>query len=167
MPRSYRFEHYKVPKKETHLVYEEEKKEYVETRPAQGEPKIHYGKAHAQTEERASARRMNAELEELAARDAREARAKEASAEARVLEIRSGKRAIPIGGLPAPQESPLLRDDAALPDILDAARGQVRLVRLAARDLIRASLRLAGLPVRIAAIAARRLREREAERRWS
>ncbi len=161
MPRSYRFEHYRVPKKETHLVYEEEKKEYVETRPAQGEPKIHYGKAHAQTEELASARRRHAKLEELAEHDAREARAKEASAEARVLEIRSGKRGIPIGALPTPDESPL-SPDASLRDLLDAALGQARLVRLAARDLIRASFRLAALPLQLAEIAARRLREREA-----
>lgn len=175
MPRSYSYDHFQVPKKETNLIHDHEKTHYTESAPATGEPKIHYGKAHSETEQLLAARRMNVELEKLAAedeakdraaaekkaakKDKKSAKARKATAELPDVKVEP-QRSAPIGAVPKADEFPMAQDE--LRDLLETARGHTRLVRLALRDLLVATYRLALLPLEAAQLARRSLRHRTA-----
>lgn len=173
MPRSYSYDHFQVPKREPHLIHDHEKTRYTESAPSAGDPKIHYGKAHSETEELLAARRMNAELEKLAAEDEEKDRAateKKASkkkggkamkASAELPDVKvDPQRSAPIGAVPKMDEPPMPIGE--LRDLLETARGHTRLVRLALRDLLIASYRLAQLPLAAVSLARRNLRPRTA-----
>jgi hypothetical protein len=171
MPRSYSFDHYQVPTKDTHLVHERERKAYVESKPDGAAAKIHYGKAHAETEEFLAAKRMNAELEELAGiehtevkpqrRSKRQSRQIEAHAtDGASKKMEELRREHPIGALPADEEP--LMEAGFVREVVEKTATHLKLVRTAAADLGAASLKLARLPLDVASLAARRIRPRHA-----
>lgn len=170
MPRSYSYEHFKVvPPGQAERIRDHEKKAVAEQEAhddevATPEPKIHYGKRHAQTEEILHARQMEKQLEELAGVD----RMPPKRAEARVrpqqkarAEIREPQvsRGMPIGALPEQREPP---EPGLLRELYDEAGRHARVVRLSVRDIGRASWRLVTLPLQAARLAALRLRHRHA-----
>jgi len=157
MARTYGFEHYTVPKKETNLIPEEEKKEYVEARPGPAEAKIHYGQKYARTKEMAAAKR--AQRAKAADRAAQTQASLAGDQVLRPLDVRE-RLGSPIGSLPAPEEPPL-EQQGMLGVLAGRASARMRLARLAARDLAVASWKLAMLPFEAARMAARRLAARE------
>jgi hypothetical protein len=125
-----------------------------------GEEKISYGKRFSQTEEMYQVRQMNHELEELAKRDGMleepKAPSKQPQRErAAIKEATVVTGAMPIGALPADEEPP---PRAKLSEALDDAQRYLEMIRGAVRDIATASVRLARLPVEVAAMAAHKLR---------
>lgn len=158
MPRSYSYDHFQNPKKETHLVHRDEKAKYTESKPATGEAKIHYGHAHAQTEELLVARQMNVQLEELAGlKDEKAAPAKQA-ATAELPEAPELPKSAPIGALPVTEEPAATLPEGLLAELRDVTLNKLRLAQTAARDMVSATLDLARLPAELAMVAARHLR---------
>ena len=149
MPRSYRFEHFTVPKTSTQSrsLRRRDKQHLSEKRAAERrqEEGIHYGRSHAETEEMFQVRVMNAQLEALAG----------LSPHAPVKPTASN-RGQPIGALPVAEE-PLLSLDA-LRDVFDEALRQIRVLQTGLRDATHATGRLLSLPREAARLAAQRLR---------
>ncbi|MDQ3264691.1 MAG: hypothetical protein M3Y59_13655 [Myxococcota bacterium] len=160
MPRSYSFDHYLAPKRDTTLVHDERdmpQEQYTEAAPViHGETKIHYGKKFSQTEELFQARRMNHQLEELAGITDEDEAQPPASAE--LPEAPQVHKSSPIGALPPTEEATTLLPETLLHELRDTTALNLRQLRSAARDLWSASFRLATLPLEVARLAARRLR---------
>lgn len=161
MPRSYSFDHFQAPKKDTHLVHREEKARYTEAKAAVGAEKIQYGHAHAQTEELLIARQMNAQLEELAGlKEAPKQAPKQAAAPAAAAELPEAPelpRSAPIGALPLTDEPATALPQGLWADLSELATTRLRHARTAAEELIAATVDLAKLPAQLAAVAARHL----------
>ncbi|HSP81765.1 MAG TPA: hypothetical protein VLQ93_24815 [Myxococcaceae bacterium] len=148
MPRTYRFDHFTVPKTsaQSRSQRRRDKQHLAETRAAdrQRDEGIHYGRSHAETEEMLQVKAMNAQLEALAG----------LSANAPVKPSATN-RGQPIGALPVSEE-PLPR--GALRDVLEEARRQLGALQAGLRDASRAVGRLFSLPGEAARLAAQRLR---------
>jgi hypothetical protein len=162
MPRSYSFDHFQaINAEKTAGVHDEEKASVTQQQDVpDSATKIHYGKKFSQTEELFQAKQMNKQLEELAGLDRMPPkRAEEPKAQARQEMPPKIQRGTPIGALPETMEPP---PASFLRELYDEAGRHVRVVRVAARDISRASFRLATLPVQVARLAARKLRHRPA-----
>lgn len=168
MARSYSEHPYNNPKKDTHLVHDERDMpevdaQYTEAAPAGPEPKIHYGKKFAQTEEMLIAKQMNRQLEELSGITAEEQAKREATrTTAELPEPPQVQKSAPIGALPLTEEPLPAMPQGVLREILETATTDLQLVRAAARDLWVASFRLARLPLDAARVAVRHLRPQTA-----
>lgn len=161
MPRSYSFDHFQVPKKDTSVVHQDEKAKYAESHASVGEAKIQYGHAHAQTEELLIARQMNAQLEELAGLRQDQAPAPMAM-KAELPEAKPLPKSAPIGALPV-TETPM----AGLPEGLFEEVSQLtantwKELRGAAVELADAAWKLVKLPREVVMTAARHLRPERA-----
>jgi len=157
MPRTYSFDHYQVPKRDTTLVHDERDmphEKYSEVAPAHGESRIHYGKKFSQTEELLNARRMNHQLEELAGVEAKD----RSPISGELPETPELAPRTPIGALPPTAEASVLAPEGLLEGIRDEALTNLRQIREATRQLWAASFRLARLPLELARETARRLR---------
>jgi hypothetical protein len=166
MPRSYSFDHFQsINAEKTAGVHDEEKQSVTQQHDVpDSATKIHYGKKFSQTEELFQAKQMNKQLEELAGLDRMPPkRAEEPKAQAREQQPQETppkyQRGTPIGSLPDTEEPP---PASFLRELYDEAGRHVRVVRVAARDIGRASLRLVTLPLEAAKLAARKIRHRHA-----
>jgi hypothetical protein len=165
MPRSYSFDHFQsINAEKTTGVPDEEKQSVTQQQDVpDSATRIHYGKKFSQTEELFHAKQMNKQLEELAGLERMPPkRAEEPRAQARQERQEAApkvQRGTPIGALPEMQEPP---PASFLRELYDEAGRHVRVVRSAARDISRASLRLVTLPLEVARLAARKLRHQKA-----
>jgi hypothetical protein len=148
MPRTYRYDHFTVPKTVTQSrsLRRRDKQQLAGTRAAdhRREEGLHYGRSHAETEEMLQVKAMNAQLETLAG----------LSANAPVKPSAT-HRGQPIGALPVPGEPP---PRGSLGDVLDEGRRQLGVLQAGLRDASRATGRLLSLPLEVARMTARRLR---------
>lgn len=168
MPRSYSFDHFQVPQSEprSRSLRRKDKQSFVEThKPAQPAGGVHYGKAHAQTEELIQAKQMAAQLEELARP---EFHADEKFSHAIPLKVKPAEQktapthvgrnkavqSVPIGALPVTEELP--RSDLFV-ELYHEARRQLRAVQDGLTDASRATTRLAMLPLEAVKLAAKRI----------
>ncbi|RKG91168.1 hypothetical protein [Corallococcus terminator] len=167
MPRSYSFDHFKVPQSvppQKRGLRQQDKEQLsrsarVTVDDTQG---IHYGKSHAQTEEILMARKMELELEELARP---EADAKFSHAQPARSGGNSKKRkavaapiigtTAPIGALPTTKEQ--VPSQGQLTDLVDEARRQLKAIQAGVGDVASAVQRLATLPLEAVRLAARRI----------
>lgn len=157
MPRSYSYDHFQNPKKETHLVHKDEKEKYTEAKASVGEAKIHYGHAHAETEQLLAAKRMNAQLEELAGiKDEPAAEARTAKAD--LPEAPELPKSAPIGALPVTEEPATTLPQGLLAELSELTTAKLRHARAAVGELVSATVDLARLPAELAMVAARHLR---------
>jgi hypothetical protein len=149
MPRSFRFEHFTVPKSTTtsRSLRRRDKQSLSGKRTTErrGDKGLHYGRSHAETEELFQVRAMNAQLEALAG----------LSPDAPVKPTATN-RGQPIGALPVTGEP--LPSLQALRDVLDEALRQFRALQSGIQDATKATGRLLSLPLEAARLAAQRLR---------
>jgi hypothetical protein len=148
MPRSFRFEHFNVPKTTTSTRGVRRRGKQLSERRAvdrRFDKGIHYGRSHAETEELFQVRAMNAQLEALAG----------LSPNAPVVPTATN-RGQPIGALPAVAEPLVSRQ--AIRDVLDEALRQFRALQSGLQDVTRATGRLLSLPMEAARLAAQRIR---------
>jgi hypothetical protein len=148
MPRSFRFEHFNVPKTTTSTQGVRRRGKQLSERRAvdrRFDKGIHYGRSHAETEELFQVRAMNAQLEALAG----------LSPNAPVVPTATN-RGQPIGALPAVAEPLMSRH--AIRDVLDEALRQFRALQSGIQDATRATGRLLSLPMEAARLAAQRIR---------
>lgn len=170
MPRSYSFDHFKVPKtlpaQKRSLRHEDKarvKKSSAQPEQMGSHEGIHYGKSHAQTEELYQAHQMQAELEELARPepDAKFSHGPEFTpapqAKKRTATTRAPAPVIggtaPIGALPPTKELP---PRGRLGDLMDEAQRQLQAIQGGLGDAAKAVTRLASLPMEMVRLAARR-----------
>ncbi len=149
MPRSFRFEHFNVPKTTTSTQGVRRRGKQLSERRAvdrRFDKGIHYGRSHAETEEMFQVRAMNAQLEALAG----------LSANAPVKPTATN-RGQPIGALPVSEE-PSLLTRGALRDVYDEALRQFRALQSGVQDVTKATGRLLSLPMEAARLAAQRMR---------
>lgn len=158
MPRTYPYDHFRVPESAHPAQPEEEKARVSGSRGARGDRQPRYGKRFAETEDLSHARQMNRQLEELA----RESEPKisrprqpERSRRGPERDGRPGEpgRGAPIGAIPAGAAQPA-RD--TLRDLVDRGQRHFQLLRHSVRDGAAAGLRLVSLPLDVAKLAARR-----------
>lgn len=169
MPRSYSYDHFQVPKSlpKQKAGLTQEDKQQLSGATSVGDTGIHYGKAHAETEQILQARQMAKQLEELAAptleadekfsRSADSARPKskkQAKAAAAAASVATGPTA-PIGALPATKEAPVAASPEGLRGVLDEGQRQLKLLQGALEDARSAASRLASLPLEAVKEAAR------------
>ncbi|QRN94130.1 hypothetical protein JRI60_33980 [Archangium violaceum] len=149
MPRSFRFEHFNVPKTTTSSRGLRRRGKQLSERRAVDrrfdKEGIHYGRNHAETEEMFQVRAMNAQLEALAG----------LSPNAPVVPTATN-RGQPIGALPAAAEPLVARN--ALRDVLDEALRQFRALQSGIQDATKATGRLLSLPMEAVRLAAQRIR---------
>lgn len=173
MPRSYSFDHFQVPKTATKhgaSLRAKDKEHFAQTHKAPAEEGIHYGKAHAETEQILQARAMAHQLEELAEVNAaaaepvpapRRGRAKKpAAAAARAAPPEAVTNPVPGSSAPigaVPHAATPAPERPALRDLVDEADRQLTALRGALRDVQQAAAKLVGLPLEAARLAARRL----------
>jgi len=162
MPRSYSFDHFQSINAEQVTGVRAAEKQGVTQQEdlPESATKIHYGKKHAQTEELFHAHQMEKQLEELAGVDRMPPKRAETQARTEAPQAEPQRepqinRGTPIGALPEPQEPP---QQGFFREIYDDAGRHLRVVRMAAKDISRASWRLLTLPVEAAKLAARRFR---------
>jgi hypothetical protein len=156
MPRSYSFDHFQVPAAEprSRSLRRQDKQHLAETHHTVTEQSggIHYGKAHAQTEEILKARALAPPRRESP-------KAKPAEAAPRQERIqatpRINRNTTPIGALPATEELP---PRGRFQDLLDEATRQFDAIQGGIGDVSKAAVRLASLPLEVVRLAARRLR---------
>jgi len=113
---------------------------------------VHYGKAHAQTEEILKAHA--AERAEAPPVQHAEAPKPEPKREARATP-RLNRNTTPIGALPMTEELP---PRGRFQDLLDEAERQFEAIQGGINDVTKAATRLATLPLEVMRLAARRLR---------
>ncbi|MGZ3457705.1 MAG: hypothetical protein ACXU86_04285 [Archangium sp.] len=149
MPRTFRFEHFTVPKTATgsRSLRRRDKQQLSEKRAMERrlDKGLHYGRSHAETEEMFQVRAMNAQLEALAG----------LSPNAPVKPTATN-RGQPIGALPVAEEPLLSR--GALRDVFDEALRQFRALQSGIQDATKATGRLLSLPLEAARLAAQRMR---------
>ncbi len=156
MPRSYSFDHFQVPAAEprSRSLRRQDKQRVASSRRAKPTPEegVHYGKAHAQTEEL-----LKAHAAERAAaptvQQAHEAKP-EPKREVRTTP-RLNRNTTPIGALPMTEELP---PRGRFQDLIDEAERQVETIQSSINDVTKAATRLATLPLEVMRLAARRLR---------
>lgn len=169
MPRSYSYDHFQVPKtlpaQKRSLRHEDKaslKKAGAHPEQMGSHEGVHYGKAHAQTEELYQAHQMQAELEELARPepDAKFSHGPEFTSrkvKKRAASLRAQTPVIggtaPIGALPPTKELP---PRGRLGDLMDEAQRQLQAIQGGLGDAAKAVTRLASLPLEVARLAARR-----------
>ncbi|NMO18500.1 hypothetical protein HPC49_38670 [Pyxidicoccus fallax] len=170
MPRPYSFDHFQVPKtlpaQKRSLRHEDKarlKKSGAHPEEMGSHEGIHYGKAHAQTEELYTAHQMEKELEELArptpdakfshGPEFKPAKAKKQQRAAKAPEPSIGATA-PIGALPPTKELP---PRGRLGDLMDEAQRQLQAIQGGLGDAAKAVSRLASLPFEVVRMAARRI----------
>lgn len=175
MPRPYSYDHFQVPKtlpaQKRSLRHEDKarvKKSGAHPEQMGSHEGVHYGKAHAQTEELYMAHQMEAELEELARpepdakfshgpefkpRKGKKQRAAAPQAHAQVQAPVIGATA-PIGALPPTKELP---PRGRLGDLMDEAQRQLQAIQGGLGDAAKAVTRLASLPLEVVRLAARRI----------
>jgi hypothetical protein len=166
MPRSYSYDHFQVPqslpKQKASLTQED--KQQLSGATSVGDTGIHYGKAHAETEQILQARQMAKQLEELAAptleadekfsRPASSSAPGRAKKQAKAARVATGPTA-PIGALPATKEASVAAGPEGLRGMLDEGQRQLKLLQGALEDARSAASRLASLPLEAVKEAAR------------
>ncbi|WNG25480.1 hypothetical protein F0U62_16750 [Cystobacter fuscus] len=149
MPRTYSFEPFTVAKSTPSRGLRRRDKQHLsEKRASQRslDSALHYGRAHAETEELFHVRAMNAQLEALAGLSA-----------GSPLKPTATHRGQPIGALPLAEE-PMVERGKSLRDVFGEALRQFRAVQSGLEDATRATGRLLSLPMEAARMAAARLR---------
>ena len=172
MPRSYSYDHFQVPKtlpmQKRSLRHEDKtrvKKSGARPEQMGSHEGIHYGKAHAQTEELYQAHQMEGMLQELARpepdakfshgpefKQAKTKTKKRAAATPKVSAPVIGATA-PIGALPPTKELP---PRGRLGDLMDEAQRQLQAIQGGRGDAAKAVSRLVSLPGEVVRLAARR-----------
>lgn len=158
MPRSYSFDHFKVPSAEPRSRSQRRQdKQHLAAwrrpRPPREEG-LHYGKSHPGTEEILKARALAPPPRDASAPPLRELRAVPAPERAPAT-LRIHRSTMPIGALPAPEELP---PRGRFQDLLDEATRQLEAIQTGIGDAGKAAVRLASLPLEVIRLAARRLR---------
>jgi len=154
MPRSYSFDHFQAINAEKVTGVRNFEKQAVaqqEGSSLERTPGIHYGKRHAQTEQRFQAHQRERQLEALSGVDRRAPKRADPALEP--LPVPQLLRGLPIGAVPEPQEPPA---QGHFQEISDEAGRHLSVLRVATTDLVRASWRLLTLPLRAAQLAAHR-----------
>jgi hypothetical protein len=150
MPRSYSFDHFKVPAAQprSRSLRRQDKQHLADSRPSLPEQDgaIHYGKSHAQTEEILKAKAMAPPPRKEPVAPAREQKA--------VPVPRINRNTTPIGALPATDELP---PRGRFQDLIDEATRQLEAIQGGIGDVSKAAVRLASLPFEVVRLAARRL----------
>ena len=149
MPRTFRFEPFTVAKSTPSRGLRRRDKQHLSEKRASERSSgasLHYGRAHAETEELFHVRVMNAQLEALAGLSANSA-----------IKPTATNRGQPIGALPV-AEVPMVERGRGLRDMFSEARRQLRAVQSGIEDATRATGRLLSLPMEAARVAAARLR---------
>jgi hypothetical protein len=169
MPRTYRFDHFTVPKHDVPAQPESAKARVAGTKSVRGDTRPRYGRRFAETEEMAHVRQMNAQFEELAGVAApklstsREPERPEPRARPRsVVSAVPGSMGAPIGAFPVsaaaraavPEAPP---EPEGLRDLFGAGARQIHLIRHCVVDGVSAGFRLAMLPLQAARLTARKL----------
>jgi hypothetical protein len=162
MPRSFRYDHFLVPKRDVRPIpHSEDRAAYARTHQLETHETLHYGKAHARTEELLEERRQvrGTRYEELKAARERRARRQQGAVP------RTG---LPIGALPPTQEAPVpslaermlggVTPPEGFQGLLDEAQRNVKVLQQALSDVTGAIGRLARLPRDAARLTAQRLR---------
>jgi hypothetical protein len=158
MPRSYSFDHFQVPAAEprSRSLRRQDKQRVASSRRAKTAPEegVHYGKAHAQTEEilkaHAAERAEAATVQQTQAQAPKQEPRREARATPRL-----NRNTTPIGALPMTEELP---PRGRFQDLIDEAERQVETIQSSINDVTKAATRLATLPLEVMRLAARRLR---------
>jgi hypothetical protein len=158
MPRSYSFDHFKVPAAEprSRSLRRQDKQHLSKARPEflPHDEGIHYGKSHAQTEEI-----LKAHAAERAAAPVQQAQEPKREPPPRVERPRAtpqlNRNTTPIGALPMTEELP---PRGRFQDLLDEAERQLNAIQGGLGDVTKAATRLASLPFEVVRLAARRLR---------
>ena len=149
MPRSYSFDHFKVPAAEprSRSLRRRDKQHLAGARHSQpaSEEGVHYGKSHAETEEILKHRALAPPHREPAA----------PRAEKVVSAPRINRNTTPIGALPAMEELPTR---GRFQDLFEEATRQFDAIQNSIGDVGKAAARLATLPLEVVRLAARRLR---------
>ncbi|MCI0574427.1 MAG: hypothetical protein L0Y66_27150 [Myxococcaceae bacterium] len=158
MPRSFRFEHFTVPPRHPPPNPEvEDKGAYARTHKVSApEATLHYGKAHAQTEELLRKKREEHRHEgyEAPARGGSPTKGGRGGQGAQKLSAKAGRGA-PIGALPATEEAPRPEGYGAL---WEDAQRNLRVLQQAFSDFSDAVGRLARIPVDAVRLSRRRHR---------
>jgi hypothetical protein len=156
MPRSYSFDHFQVPAAEprSRSMRRQDKQRVASSRRVKTAPEegVHYGKAHAQTEEILKAHAAE-RAEAPTVQQAREARP-EPKREVRTTP-RLNRNTTPIGALPMTEELP---PRGRFQDLIEEAERQLETIQSSINDVTKAATRLATLPLEVMRLAARRLR---------
>ncbi|HEX8703983.1 MAG TPA: hypothetical protein VF815_34445 [Myxococcaceae bacterium] len=157
MPRSYSFDHFQVPAAEprSRSLRRQDKQRVASSRHADvpKEGGVHYGKAHAQTEEILKAH--IAERAETPMQEIPMQRAQEPKREAPWATPKLNRNTTPIGALPMTEELP---PRGRFQDLIDEAERQLETIQGGINDVTKAATRLASLPIEVMRLAARRLR---------
>lgn len=150
MPRSYSFDHFKVPAAEprSRSLRRRDKQHLAGSHHPQAasEEGVHYGKSHAETEEILKARFLA---------PPRRAHAAPPRVDKPLSTPRINRNTTPIGALPAMEELP---PRGRFQDLLDEATRQFDSMQSSIGDVGKAAARLASLPLEVVRLAARRLR---------
>jgi hypothetical protein len=149
MPRTFRFEPFTVAKSTPSRGLRRRDKQHLSEKRASersSSAPLHYGRAHAETEELFHVRAMNAQLEALAGLSANSP-----------IKPTAANRGQPIGALPV-AEVPMVERGRGLRDMFSEALRQFRAVQSGIEDATRATGRLLSLPMEAARVAAARLR---------
>jgi hypothetical protein len=159
MPRSYSFDHFQNAPNDADQHDPKRDKARVTQQKNGSFGGLHYGKAHAQTEELIAVRQMNRQLEELASQaEAEEKMSRPYTEKGEGLDdLLSDGRVLqraPIGAIPVTEE-PL--PPGMFRDLLDDARRYVKLLGSAFTDARTASMHLLKLPVDAAKLLANRM----------
>jgi hypothetical protein len=153
MPRTYRFDHFTVPKHDAPVQPEGAKARVAQARGAPTDGRPRYGKRFAQTEELAHVRQMNQQLEELAG-----VASPKLSIQREPERPAPGSRVAPIGAMPIPIAAAvpgLPPEPEGLRDLLGMGARNLRLIRHCVTDGVAAGFHLAGLPLRAVKLTAR------------